>query len=123
MSVIDEPGAEPDAGPAAPGSGNPGLDRVGIRGLRNEVSALVQRAAGGERIVITVDGRPTAQLGPLAADGDLTLDDLVAAGLIDPPRNPSVSMAESESSASEGPLHMPADVRLDRLLDQVRGRW
>jgi hypothetical protein len=53
----------------------------------------------------------------------LTLDDLVAAGLIDPPRNPSVSMAESESSASEGPLHMPADVRLDRLLDQVRGRW
>jgi prevent-host-death family protein len=92
-----------------------GLDRVGIRRLRNEVSGLVQRAAAGERIVITVDGRPTAQLGPLGAAVDPSLDDLAAAGLIAAPRQ----RGDLEPVA---PLPVPADVRLDRLLDQIRGR-
>lgn len=92
-----------------------GLDRVGIRQLRNSVSGLVKRAAAGERIVITVDGRPTAQLGPLGAGEEATLDDMAAAGLIDPPRQPG--LAEMPP-----PLSVPADVRLDRLLDQIRGR-
>ena len=92
-----------------------GLDRVGIRQLRNEVSGLVQRAAAGERIVITVDGRPTAQLGPLGGSGQATLDDMAAAGLIDPPRQPAVPDPPR-------PLAVPADLRLDRLLDQIRGR-
>ncbi len=41
------------------------LERVGVRELRNSVAAVVRRAAAGERLVITVDGRPAAQLGPL----------------------------------------------------------
>ena len=92
-----------------------GLDRVGIRQLRNGVSGLVQRAAGGERIVITVDGRPTAQLGPLGAGERLGLEDLVAAGLIDPPR-------QRGELDLPPPIPVPADIRLDRLLDQIRGR-
>lgn len=92
-----------------------GLDRVGIRQLRNSVSGLVKRAAAGERIVITVDGRPMAQLGPLGAGQDTTLDDMAATGLIDPPRQPG-------PAEMPPPLAVPADVRLDRLLDQIRGR-
>src|SRR5258706_4698436 len=62
--------------------------RVGIRELRNDVAAVVRRAAAGERIVVTVDGRPVAQLGPLEPAGTPTLDDLVASGHAVAPRRP-----------------------------------
>ena len=42
-----------------------GVDRLGVRELRNQTAATVRRAGGGERILITVDGRPVAQLGPI----------------------------------------------------------
>src|SRR4029453_8483544 len=63
----------------------PLMERVGIRELRNNVAAVVRRAAGGERIVVTVDGVPVAQLGPLEGATALSVDDLVAAGLALPP--------------------------------------
>ncbi len=93
-----------------------GLDRVGIRQLRNSVSGLVKRAAAGERIVITVDGRPMAQLGPLGGSDGATLDDMAAAGLIVAPHQ------AGPVGEAPPPLGVPADVRLDRLLDQLRGR-
>ena len=66
--------------------------------------------------MITVDGRPVAQLGPLGPDGaGPSLHDLAAAGLIDPPRR------ELDHSMP-APYPVPADVRLDRLIDQIRGR-
>lgn len=37
---------------------------VASRELRNQTRALLDRAASGEHITITVDGRPVAQLGP-----------------------------------------------------------
>ena len=76
-------------------------------------------AATGERIVITVDGRPMAQLGPLGRATEPTLDDLAAAGLIEPPPAGDVDRAPDRLPA---PIAMPADVGLDRLLDQIRGR-
>lgn len=36
------------------------------RTLRNEISDVLRRAERGERFTITVDGRPIAELGPLA---------------------------------------------------------
>ncbi len=98
-----------------------GLDRVGIRQLRASLAGLVKRAATGERIVITVDGRPTAQLAPLGRGLDPTLDDMAAAGLIEPPRQGG---ADDGSGRAEmpNPIAVPADVGLDRLLDQIRGR-
>jgi len=36
------------------------------RELRNNVGAVLRRAEAGESFVVTVDGRPVAQLGPLA---------------------------------------------------------
>lgn len=89
---------------------------VGVRVLRNQVSSLIRRAEQGERIIITVDGKPRAQLGPLApGDGGPTLHDLAAAGLIEPPAAPPPARFPV-------PLSVPADVRLDRLIEQIRGR-
>lgn len=90
------------------------MDHVGIRELRNNVAAVVRRAAGGERIVVTVDGVATAQLGPLSPEGGVTLDHLVAAGLALPPgRRDHPPAAELED--------VPVDARPDRILDELRG--
>ena len=54
-----------------------------MRDLRNQTAAAVRRAGAGERIVVTVDGRPLAQLGPLdPLASSATLDDLVSRGLL-----------------------------------------
>ena len=89
--------------------------KVPIRQLRADVAAAVRRAGAGERIVVTVSGRPVAQLGPLdETTGTTTLDDLVARGLVLSPRRTGD--------------YRPGDVvptwrgaRLDRLLREIRG--
>jgi prevent-host-death family protein len=92
------------------------MDRLGIRELRNAAAAAVRRAGAGERIVITVDGRPVAQLGPLdPLGGAVTLDDLAARGLVIPARaddrpEPSVTVA------------VRVGTRLDRVMAEIRGR-
>jgi prevent-host-death family protein len=92
------------------------VDRIGIRDLRNSTAAAVRRAGAGERIVITVDGRPVAQLGPIEAGaGTLTLDDLAARGLLTLP-----SRADRRPSGIG--VAVWAGFRLDRLLRDVRGR-
>lgn len=89
---------------------------IGVRTLRNDVAAVVRRAKSGERLIITVDGTPTAQIGPLSPDDSgVTLWDLAGAGLVEPPRR---------FDRPEDPLPLPlaADLRVDRLMDQVRSR-
>ena len=92
------------------------LARVGVRDLRANVAALVRRAASGERVVITSDGVPVAVLGPLTPDGagGVTMDDLVAAGLVVPPGRPD------RPDAPE-PATLPIDTRSSRVLDELRG--
>ena len=92
-----------------------GLATLGVRELRNQVAGAVRRAAEGERIVITVDGRPMAQLGPLAASGPPTLADLAAAGLVEPPRT-------AQPASPVPPEDLPVDVRIDAILEELRGR-
>ena len=53
------------------------MAEVSIRDLRNHGGDVVDRAARGEAITITRDGRPVAQLRPIAA-GPLTADVLLA---------------------------------------------
>ncbi|HEY3139739.1 MAG TPA: type II toxin-antitoxin system prevent-host-death family antitoxin [Acidimicrobiales bacterium] len=92
------------------------MDRVGIRELRNQVAAVVRRASAGERIVITVDGLPTAQLGPLSpATTELTIDDLVATGLALPP-------ARADRPEAPHAEDVPVDIRIEDVLDDLRGR-
>lgn len=54
------------------------------RELRNNVSAVLRRAEAGERLVITVDGRPVAELGPVSSSRVVaTLNTLRALGTTD----------------------------------------
>jgi prevent-host-death family protein len=63
------------------------VDRIGVRELRNYASRVVARARAGERIVITVDGVPAAEIGPIVGPtNERTMAELVAGGLVIPPR-------------------------------------
>ena len=59
------------------------MAEVGIRALKQNASAVVERAAKGEVITVTDRGRPVAQLGPLPA---VALAGLVESGLARAPR-------------------------------------
>jgi len=80
------------------------VQRIGIRELRNATSRVVRRAMGGERIVITIDGMPAAQLGPLN-DGTVaaSVEDLVSAGLVQAPRATSSPRPAAPVRAPAGP--------------------
>lgn len=85
-----------------------------MRELRNDVAAVVRRAAGGESVVVTVDGVPTARLVALEpGPGGPTLDDLVAVRAVFPPRRPDRPPAPT-------PTDVPVDARTDRALREVR---
>ncbi len=89
---------------------------VGARELRRSLSSLVHRAAKGERIVVTLDGEPVAQLGPLEpSDKGVELADLAAAGLVERPQR-------FDRPDATDPLLGAAEVSLDRLVDRLRGR-
>jgi prevent-host-death family protein len=90
------------------------MDRVGIRELRNQVAAVVRRAGVGERVVVTVDGVPVAQLGPLSPVGGLTLDVVVGGGRAMPARRP-------DRPGPPAPADVPVDVRPTAVLDELRG--
>ncbi len=77
------------------------MERVGIRELRASAAAAVRRAEGGQTTVITVGGRPVAQLGPLTSHGaERSLDVLVAQGLLIAPRRSAARVASGNSNGS-----------------------
>jgi len=87
---------------------------VGIRQLRADVAAQVRRAGAGETVVITVGGRPVAQLGPVGAeDGSVRLADLVTRGLMVAPRR-------GGAFRPSPPVPVWSGSRLDRLLRELR---
>lgn len=43
------------------------MTTTGLRELRQDASTLIRRAEAGERIIVTVSGRPVAEIGPLTA--------------------------------------------------------
>jgi len=90
------------------------VDKVGVRELRNSVAAVVRRAGGGERIIVTVDGEPVAQLGPLESSGQPTIDDLAAAGLVRLP-------GRTDRPAAPEPFGVPVDVRVSSVIAELRG--
>lgn len=93
-----------------------GAERVGVRRLRTELAGLVRRAGRGERLLITVGGRPMAQLGPIAPlESQPELADLIARGQLEAPRR-------SDRPPPELVVPTWAGVRLDTLVREVRGR-
>jgi prevent-host-death family protein len=89
---------------------------MNVRTLRSQLAQALRRAEAGERIVVTVAGRPVAQLGPVEADADRrpTVEDLVARGLLVPARR---------DDRPEPSLQVPlwAGARIDRILREARG--
>ena len=65
--------------------------------------------------MITIAGRPVAQLGPIEPAGaDVTLDDLIARGLVEPARR-------GDRPAPSTQIDTWTGNRLDRILREVRG--
>jgi prevent-host-death family protein len=90
------------------------MERIALRELRNHTSRVVRRASAGERIIITVDGVPTAQIVPLDDVAlEPTLDELIAQGRLLAPRRPS-------APAPAAPLDRPGARRLTEILAEQR---
>lgn len=86
---------------------------IGIRELRAGLAEAVRVAEAGERTVVTVGGRPVAQLGPLDADAP-DLERLIGSGAVIPPRRTS-------DWRPPEPVAVWAGVRLDQVLRELRG--
>ena len=88
---------------------------IGIRELRADLATHVRRAGAGDPVVVTVDGRPVARLGPLGQAADPTLEDLIATGLVQPP-------ARTETPRPPQPNSAVAGLRASDVLRDLRGR-
>ena len=88
---------------------------IGIRELRADLAAAVRRAGSGQRVVVSVDGRAVAQLGPIEAEqGQTVLEDLFASGAVLAPRR-------TDAARPSPAVQIWSGVRLDRALKEVRG--
>jgi len=91
------------------------VDQAPTLGVRSDLAKHLKRAEAGERIIVTVDNRAVAQLGPVVANSHPSLGELIAAGLVEPPRR------------RDRPDPPPADTLAtgltpDRVLRELRGR-
>ncbi len=95
---------------------------IGVRDLRARLAAQLARVEAGETIVVRRGGRPVARLAPLSEPPGppvgYGLEDMARLGLLERPR--SEPDAGPESSTVVAPL-LPIDVRVDRIVRQVRG--
>jgi prevent-host-death family protein len=76
---------------------------VGVRELKNGLSAFLARVKEGEEVVVTDHGKPVARLVPIDRSTD-RLAELVAAGLVRPPlrpRTPLGPLIEAEGTVSD----------------------
>ncbi len=90
---------------------------VGIRELKNKLSAYVRRSEAGEIIEITAHGRTVARLAPperARPPASHRLEELIAAGMVRPPLE--------RGPITEGwkRLHLPPGTAA-QLIDEDRG--
>lgn len=91
------------------------MERIPLRELRNQASRVVRRARAGERIVITVDGVPVAQIVPLDDAVEPTLAALTAQGRL-------LARRSSEPPRPAAPIRLPASRTTTEVLDELRER-
>lgn len=92
------------------------MDQVGIRELRANLASIVRLAGNGTDVIVTIDGLPVAQIGPLRPpERPSPIDELISRGqLIGPTRAPRTAPA--------GTVGLSAGERIGRLVREVRGR-
>jgi prevent-host-death family protein len=86
---------------------------IGVRELRAGLASAMRRAQSGQRTVISANGRPVAQLGPLDETAP-PLVQLIAAGAVVAPRRTSTWRPPA-------PVPIWSGVRIDRALRELRG--
>ncbi len=93
---------------------------VGVRELRAALATYLDRVSAGATIVINRGGRPVARLSPpWEPSGPVHgLDELARLGLVE---RPSTGSTDSEPRPATGTRPLPVDVRVDRIVRQVRG--
>ena len=90
------------------------MAHIGMREFRSALATYVRRAQMGERVVITVDGAPVAQLSNMGSDySGITIADLVARGAVMAPRR-------TGDWVPRDPLILYSGARIDKALSQVR---
>lgn len=81
---------------------------VSTRNLKDQLSHYLQRAEGGEQVVVLRDGKPVAALVPLARAADQSEDailgELAAQGLLTLPRRSRKRLFQRKALASPGKL-------------------
>lgn len=90
------------------------MSDIGVRDLRAQLAAVVRRAGSGERIVVTVDGKPVAQVGPIEGDSlAISLPELVVRHLVIAPRRRGDFVLPE-------PLPLYSGVRVERTISEIR---
>jgi len=88
-----------------------------VRELRNYASRVIARARAGERIIITVDGVPAAEIGPIVGPPhERTMEELIAAGLVIPRRIPNIPPAKAH------PVKLPGRQMASEVVIEERDR-
>jgi prevent-host-death family protein len=83
----------------------PLMERIAIRELRNQASRVVRRARAGERLIITVDGVPAAEIGPVSPAARVgSLDELIATGGVVAPQRRTLPSLPKPLPAPSGGL-------------------
>ena len=79
------------------------MKRIAVRELRNQASKVVRRARAGERLIITVDGVPAAEIGPVSPAGQaISIAELIATGAVLAPRTRSAPPRPEPRRAPSG---------------------
>lgn len=90
------------------------MAEMGMRQVRADLAAVLRRAGAGERVTVTVDGRPVAQVVPMSADEHgPSINDLVARGLVLAPRRRG-------DFTPLDPIILYTGSRIDHALREVR---
>lgn len=85
------------------------MESVGVREIRQNISVYLRRVEQGEAFTVTDRGRPVALLAPLHNNDPM--DDLVAAGLLEPPKQRA---ALPEPQQWDLPLQLSDEISLLR---------
>lgn len=89
------------------------MDTIGIRALRAELAHVVGAAERGHSTVITVHGRPVAQIAPVVTPA-ATIEQLIAGGWLHAPRRTGAWRPPPATETVVG-------TRIDLALRDLRG--
>jgi len=88
--------------------------RVGVRDLRQNLSAYLRRVARGERLEVTERGKPVAVLGPIP-ESSTPLGRLVSSGRARPPEDDLLDLPVPKGQVSTRGSDALKEQREDRV--------